>query len=424
MKKTLVLLLFSAKLFSQNITSDLVICMPMDNGLAQDISGNNNNGVTTSVVAVADRFGNPNSALQFFGNPSKIVVPSSTSLNNIETLQELTITSWCKVTSFDPTNCFPIANRHKVADNWGWDYTVQPPATHNGQILVMDYYAMGGNYNICKGNEGVTNNQWDFYAITFSKANSTFKVYKNTTLLNTVNTGAYGLEPTANGSLYIGCSPASTYDYANGFMDDFKMYSRALTQAEITMIYNGGSCLCSAPTNTGAINGTSNFCSNSTYIYSVAPIAGATSYTWGLPNGWTGISNTNTISAYTSTNAGVITVVASSSCGISATTSLTVFYADCGGSTVGIKTNLNSSSNILLSVYPNPNNGNFYIEYKNGKTPLNISIINLLGQEVYANKINSDVKNEINLQVKRGLYFIKIFDQSSTLLYQKKMMVD
>jgi hypothetical protein len=228
--------------FSQNITSNLVICMPMNSGQANDVSGNNNNGIFTSVTASSDRFNNPASALQFNGTSSKIVVPASASINNIETLNELTITSWCKITSFGPTNCFPVANKYNPTSNWGWDYTIQPPQTWNGQILVPNAPQMGGNYGICVGNEGVTVNQWDFYAITFSRSSSSFKVYKNATLLSTVNTGTYTLETTGNDSLFVGCSPAASMDYANGYIDDLKMYSRALTQAEIMMVYNGGNC--------------------------------------------------------------------------------------------------------------------------------------------------------------------------------------
>lgn len=241
MRYLIIALTLATKLVSQNITSDLVICMPLD-GNALDISGNNNHGTVTAVTSTTDRFGNPNSALQFDGSSSKIVVPASPSINNIEILNELTITSWCKINSFGNTNCFPIANKYNATTDWGWDYTVQPPATWNGQIFVPNYQTMGGNYAICKGNEGVTSGQWDFYAITFSRSNSNFKVYKNTVLLNSVNTSTYTLEATSNGNLFIGYSPAVTDDYANGFIDDFKMYSRALTATEISLLYKGGSC--------------------------------------------------------------------------------------------------------------------------------------------------------------------------------------
>ena len=83
MKYFIVALILSTKLFSQNITSDLVLCMPM-NGSAQDLSGNSNNGIVNGATLTADRFGNTNSAYYFNGTSSSIVVSGSSSLDSIE----------------------------------------------------------------------------------------------------------------------------------------------------------------------------------------------------------------------------------------------------------------------------------------------------------------------------------------------------
>ncbi|KXK41697.1 MAG: PKD domain-containing protein, partial [Bacteroidetes bacterium OLB11] len=65
-------------------------------------------------------------------------------------------------------------------------------------------------------------------------------------------------------------------------------------------------------------------CEGSTNTYSVTPIPEATSYTWTLPNGWTGMSTTNTITATASVNSGNITCQANYLCGSSAAVSLAV----------------------------------------------------------------------------------------------------
>ena len=77
---------------------------------------------------------------------------------------------------------------------------------------------------------------------------------------------------------------------------------------------NGASCFSSpqtlavtvttTPAQPGAISGPSAVCSGTIYVYSVAAVPGATSYTWTLPTGWTGASSTNSISA-TPTNSAV-----------------------------------------------------------------------------------------------------------------------
>lgn len=74
----------------------------------------------------------------------------------------------------------------------------------------------------------------------------------------------------------------------------------------------------------GAITGATTICPNQTQVYSVSPVAGATSYIWTLPSGWPGTSTINSISATTSANGGTVSVAASNSCGTSTAQTLTV----------------------------------------------------------------------------------------------------
>ncbi len=89
-------------------------------------------------------------------------------------------------------------------------------------------------------------------------------------------------------------------------------------QATTTVVVVAG-----APAQPGAIAGNATVCSGSTQTYSVTPVAGAGSYTWILPSGWTGTSTTNTISATAGSN-GTISVTASNGCGTSTAQTLAV----------------------------------------------------------------------------------------------------
>lgn len=71
------------------------------------------------------------------------------------------------------------------------------------------------------------------------------------------------------------------------------------------------------PATPGTISGSATICSNSVNIYSITAVAGATSYTWTLPSGWTGTSTTNSISTTASSTSGNISVTANNSCGAS-----------------------------------------------------------------------------------------------------------
>lgn len=69
------------------------------------------------------------------------------------------------------------------------------------------------------------------------------------------------------------------------------------------------------PDQPGTISGNAQVCGNSSETYNIAGVAGATSYTWTLPNGWAGSSTGTSITATTSSNGGTIYVSAGNSCG-------------------------------------------------------------------------------------------------------------
>jgi len=74
----------------------------------------------------------------------------------------------------------------------------------------------------------------------------------------------------------------------------------------------------------GPITGATTVCSGTPQTYSIAPVVGATSYTWTLPGGWTGSSLTNVINVIVGNSSGNITVSAVNACGSSAASSLAV----------------------------------------------------------------------------------------------------
>jgi PKD repeat protein len=81
------------------------------------------------------------------------------------------------------------------------------------------------------------------------------------------------------------------------------------------------------PAQPGAITGNASVCASSTNVYSIAPVSGATSYTWTLPPAWSGSSTTNSIVATASAFGGSIYVTADNACGSSTVQSLAVTIA-------------------------------------------------------------------------------------------------
>ncbi len=74
----------------------------------------------------------------------------------------------------------------------------------------------------------------------------------------------------------------------------------------------------------GVITGNTTVCSGAVQNYSVAPVSGATSYSWVLPAGWSGISTGNVITVTPGNAGGNISVSAVNNCGTSAQQTLAV----------------------------------------------------------------------------------------------------
>jgi hypothetical protein len=318
-----VLAFISFNTIAQNLNSGLVVCLPM-NGNATDFSGYNNNGAINNASLTSDRFGNPNSAYLFNGTNSYISIPFSTSIDSIEIKDELTITAWCNVFNwYQNWNVFPIVNKHNATTDYGWDYNIQAPVGCSEQLFVAN---ISQQSNLCAYTApGTTTfNSWNHYAITYSKSSGIFRAYKNGALTTTLVINNLQLENTGTGSVYIGYSPAGPDEYADGKIDDLKMYCRALSPTEILAVYNGSAACCvSAPITPLSINGTTTVCSGAASVYSVVPVSGASSYSWAMPNGWLGSSTTNSILAMPVAT-GVLSVTAINSCGTGSAQTLTI----------------------------------------------------------------------------------------------------
>lgn len=81
-----------------------------------------------------------------------------------------------------------------------------------------------------------------------------------------------------------------------------------------------------------AITGSTNVCAGVSQVYSIATVAGSTSYTWTLPSGWTGTSTTTSITATTGATSGNIQVTANNACGAGPAQTLAVTVSMTGSS--------------------------------------------------------------------------------------------
>ncbi|WP_373056602.1 LamG-like jellyroll fold domain-containing protein [Zunongwangia sp. H14] len=79
------------------------------------------------------------------------------------------------------------------------------------------------------------------------------------------------------------------------------------------------------PNTPGTIGGSTTVCPNTSEIYSITPVAGASEYVWVLPSGWSGSSTSESITVTTgSSGSGSISVRAKNDCGTSTARTLAV----------------------------------------------------------------------------------------------------
>ncbi len=141
----------------------------------------------------------------------------------------------------------------------------------------------------------------------------------------------YDIAPVSNTLYYVWTLPAG---WTGTSMVDSIIATSGITSGNISVSAVNG-CGYSAPqtlavtVNTtpftpGIISGNDTVCDGTTHIYSVTPVAGATSYTWTLPGGWSGTSTTNSITTMAGSTGGTISVTATNSCGTSGASSLNI----------------------------------------------------------------------------------------------------
>jgi hypothetical protein len=232
MKKiiTLILVFTTTLLFSQvpNYvpTNGLVGWWPFT-GNANDLSGNGNNGVVNGATLTLDRLGNANSAYSFNGINTSIQVQSNSTLlltNNYS------LNGWFNANVFFNTNNSDRSIISKVSST-GWynGYEVMVGGNTNDIVHVGN---VGGN-NFIIGNSGYLINTWYMFSVTFD--GNTMKLFMNGSLVNSQT--QTGNIQTGNIPLRFGMREGN-FQYFNGKIDDIGIWNRALTQQEITNLYN------------------------------------------------------------------------------------------------------------------------------------------------------------------------------------------
>lgn len=207
---------------------------------ANDLSGNNNNGVVSNAALAVDRFGNANAAYLFNGSNSKIDVADAASLR----CRKLTISAW--------VNCSNIWTGNQVV------YKGSMQAIGEAYALTLDQNGspfsaakLGSNCTPAVGWAGTGNGNpidtsvWVHLVTTYDGDSS--RLYVNG-IQQTANAFSGLIDSCIGGGLRFGFDHlrylASTGDPFHGSIDDIAIWNRALAPSEITGLYNASYADC------------------------------------------------------------------------------------------------------------------------------------------------------------------------------------
>lgn len=239
MKKTYLLVCLQLATIAVNAQT-LVASYPF-NGNANDESGNGNNGVVNGANLTDDRFGNANSAYSFNGTNNWIQVPNSASLQ-LGT-GAYTLSAWIKPNGYYSGACQANFILSK-GDNGSGEghYNLQYGDFLDGSCgayspLLENFatsFRKGASDNAAFTATPTTPVLGNWCQVVGTYDGTSLRLYVNGKLISTnITSGTLGVLNTAD--LFIGRHDAGSSNpyLVNGVIDDIKIYSTALNDAQI-----------------------------------------------------------------------------------------------------------------------------------------------------------------------------------------------
>ena len=215
-------------------TNGLVGYWPF-NGNANDLSGNGNNGTVNGATLTTDRFGNTNSSYSFNGGTNYIEVPHGSTFNFQK--NKMTASFWIYTSVTTPTsNVHTLISKQTSsgANQSGFNIAKENSVTYllikNGSSNVQGWSRVSSNSIL---------NTW--HHLVYVVDSGFLRSYLDGFLIKTDTTTASIGNTTQPMRFGKPTYAASNLEF-NGSIDDIGIWNRALTQTEISNLYNANLC--------------------------------------------------------------------------------------------------------------------------------------------------------------------------------------
>lgn len=242
MKKTatsLFILLFGATAFAQIPTDNLLCHLKFANNLNDETATASSAiiGNTSAIGYTTDRFGNPNHALSIDN-----ALDGHVDLGDLNLVDpDYTISLWMNFSSFTGSQRKVISKRAACTGGSLFDVTLNS----GPNTLVLESYAQGSAVANLSDGTALSPDTWIHIVFVVDQVNEETRYYINGSLLATTNWATSLLDGTMDNSagIAIGYSPCvngTSIQRFHGSFDDLRIYTRSLTDEEVTALYNEG----------------------------------------------------------------------------------------------------------------------------------------------------------------------------------------
>ncbi len=397
-------------------SNGLVAYYPMD-GNGNDISGYNNNLISTGNISYTqDVHWNVNSACHFVNGNDYFTTPSTswTLINNFPTGS---LSFWVKIDSmYISGHYFGIGNSFIVKEQIGVGedlvFVMQDGTTK--MRMQISGTMPGGSSTDVIGNTSLQANTWYHIVGVWDGVHHT--LYVNGLQDGQIsNSNGIPNRPTPDyfsiGSIQYGGNGTTTFPSgAYGSMDDIGIWNRALTQQEITDLYNSNSCnlsISTQPINQTAAPGNS-------AQFTVTSSSLTSTYQWqtNMGLGFQNISNAGQYSGATNDTLSI------SNCTLSNNNQLfrcIINDANCTDTSTTVSLSINNNAgisewntNINAIISPNPFTSQTSITFTQEQHNTIIKVTDVLGKEIKSTTFSGKQyileKGELNA----GIYFISV----------------